>query len=318
MKVRTVALLSFATLLLLVSGPVGATAPTPPVQWGYTLTSPAVPLGENVSVLLWGPYNGVVNVTLNVLPFNSTPPVYSQWYNLTTTVAPPPGTPVYRNITVPTAGLYVGTVRLCFTTGTGVVVGCPLLYLTSGNLTAFQNTLAWDSLNWSILNYREQSLFNAEQNLQGQIETQFWVSVVMWTLLIFTTVVTRTGVAERRIGKTVRNFFHGLLFRPSHIEFDDGFNRGRVRPPPANPERVFRGLAFPKCAICNIDHTEVDIVRHYRSDHGVNRPIRGRDYDIFRPAVRAAKAKQPDIEPSLAVLREHLDSLPDPNYSDLR
>jgi hypothetical protein len=309
-----VAFVTAATCVLM-----APTAGTPPTQtpWGYSVGTPFVPLGSNLSLLVWGPYDGVLNVTVNVQPFNSTYPVYGQNFNLSTgNVVPPDGVPVYRNVTIPMVNLYAGTVRLCVTTDTEVVLGCPLIYLTLGNVSALQASLQWEELNWTILTYREQSLFNNEQNLEGQIEIQFWVSVVLWAIIIFAVVVTRTNIAEKRLSRAIRRFFHGLLWGPPHVEFETGLGSPKVYRPPANPKRVFRGKAFPSCEECRIDHTEVAIVTHLRRDHSVDSPQRPLDYDIYRPSVKAARAKDPTLEPSEGVLRDHIDQI-HVDFSDL-
>lgn len=287
-----------------------ATSP-PASPWGYFVSRPVVPLGQNVSVLVWGPANSTINMTWETQPFGKVPAAYGYVFNFSVngSVGANLTTPVYRNVTVPTVGLYVGMVRLCAVNPFTVIVGCTNVTITQSDSTFIENQIAWLNLNETVLTAREQGLLYQQSNLSGNIILMFWTSVGMWGSLIFAIVFTRTGVAHRRIGRRVRTGVRKAFWKTRHVEF--GHSRTPA-PTGLRPDRlvVYRGRMFAKtCPQCNSDQTAGQIIAHLRSPaHGIDDPREGIDYYLFTPTLKNATVRRDD-QPDMGLFRDMVDTI---------
>lgn len=308
----------------LVPSPASAAAGAPGgIPWGMDVTTTNVTYGQNISVILYGPANGTVVVSVYVQPFKSTPPAEQYQFTLNatrasnhtanrtlsviTTNTTNQTSQVYRNVSVPTTLLGVETVDLCAVDDLGTSLGCSYVYLLGGDIQNIQREINNLTQEQNIQAYRQQHEANTTNNIQNAMDLVYWVFLGLSSFLLFVVAFTQTSLANVRLGRRLREWAHALFFGENNVEFDDGMRKPAGGPPPSDPERRFRGLAFKNCLACTIDQTEEEIRAHYRSAHGVPRPIKNLDYGEKRSSTRRAVTTRADADVNIANLREWVD-----------
>jgi len=304
-----------AAILTLAIVPGATTVPTAP--WTAETFFHSVPTGVPIYILVTGPPGGGFFVDLYGPPFNGSAPVFSGTYFLgNATGTGPNGTKfAARNVSVPTTILPVEGYELNVKTSGNVHIATAYLrIIETENLTVLSSEIASMNENFTILTDRQLSLFYNQGNLANQYDTLAAVTGAGFAAVAFAIFFTRTGAAEWRLGRRIRTWFWNRFMAPMHLAMTGGWGEAKDIAPIPNEVRIFRGIFFKRCSLCNIDQTEGEIRVHLRAPlppngtgHAIKNPMAGVHYAPYRKTIVTSAERRSQEEPDIRKLRESIE-----------
>ena len=241
-------------------------ASDPPPNFYFSIINQNVPLGAPLLLQVVGPPNGTFSVALNPEPFNTSQPVYDRLYQLPATTELSNGSSV-GEVSINTSLFAIAAYEVKLASSNSTVFGTSTVFITTGvDATA-------------LLAEIEQLQYGAEENasritsllyMQGQLQTEnlFVVSlaVVLFGIILFLIIATRTAAGEKRFLKSLKRFASKVAFsgKAGMTSGEAGPWEVAERDPKINPEKVWvAGL----CGGCELRHTRAALLLHMRNVH---------------------------------------------------
>jgi hypothetical protein len=248
-------------LIVCVPGIIQGTPPPPPFY--ANVISTTVTQGEPILIQVVGPPNATFTVTLNPLPFNTSQPVFSQFYQLPPVAALTNGSAI-GEVAVNTTLFAVSGYRLNIASANSTIFDTQIVTVGIGTATAV------------IEGQIEQMQFDLQENASRVLSLSYALyqertvdlyvvilSVVLFAVLLVVIIGTRTAAGERRLMRTAKRIVHGAAFRggagmtAGHWATEDVV-------PKVNPDRIW---ASDLCPTCELRHTRTELLQHMKAVH---------------------------------------------------
>ena len=193
-------------------------AATPPVpNWYFSVIQSQVPEGVPLILQVMGPPNGTFTVTLNGLPFNTSQPVFYQFYELPATSELSNGSAI-GEVSVNTSLLAIEGYEVRLASANSTVFGTAIVSVTTGISAPYIDTQIEQLENGARENA---SRITSLLYLQGQLQTDLWYVLItagaFFALTTFLIFATRTAAGEKRLKKhmdKVVDVFSGSRVEP--------------------------------------------------------------------------------------------------------
>ena len=300
--------IALVALVVAVPGIVRAAAPVNP-SFYFSVISDQVATGEPIVLQVVGPPNDTFTVSLNPEPFNTSQPVFSEFYQLPPVAALENGSAI-GEVSVNTTLFAIAGYLLIVRSANSTIIGQDIVYITVGTPTA---VLAGEI---------EQLRFDLQENASRLVSTAealdreniiylyvVGLSGVEFVILLLFIIGTRTAASERRFWRRVAEAFHRLGFkgragvRSGHWSKEDVIAA-------IDPTRVW---VMDLCATCEKRHTREELLAHA---FGIHRLEAKAAEKYFRVSREARKEIMNDIE-TMRVARVPRKEQPVLDLSDL-
>ncbi len=288
--------LSLALVALIVCVPGIVQAGAPPPNFYFTVISDQVTTGEPLLLQVVGPPNATFTVTLNPEPFNTSQPVFSQFYQLPPVAALANGSAI-GEVSVNTSLFAISAYRMSVASANSTIFGREVVYVTVGTPTAV------------LAGQLEQLRFDLAENASRVISLGealdmenvvylyvVGLSITLFGILMFTIIATRTAAGERRFMRSLKGGISRLSFRgpagmtAGHWAIEEQMSG-------INTERIWvAGL----CPRCELRHTRSELFAHMRAVHRMDGEQAEKYVRISREARREVRRKlEEEILPSM-------------------
>lgn len=205
--------LTAVAAIVLVFGLPSVVSAQPPPAFGYSIIETQIPQGAPLIVEVTGPANGTFNLTLNPLPFNTSQPVFDQFYSLPAKATLANNTAVGEvsiNTTLFAIEGYVLTLRQA----NGSAFARILVAVTAGiDASALISVIEQIQFNAAVNASRITSLFYEQGRLQNEYLYVAVLTAVEFVILLLLIMETRTTVGEKRFMRNLKRLGHKAAFK---------------------------------------------------------------------------------------------------------